>query len=70
MDKDAERVTVSVRYLMDVGLWDSACEAAGISPWAVHEGQMDNLDTVSVSINAAEAMGLLPTRSSPAWRAR
>ena len=41
-------LTVTVRTLLDLGLWLTYCEASGASEWAINEGRMDGADVVSV----------------------
>lgn len=53
------RVLITARELFDRGLWNQACELAGLSSWAVNEGQMDMDDEVSLSAMAADKLGLL-----------
>ena len=32
------KTTLTVRQIMDLGLWDKVCEYKGINPWALNEG--------------------------------
>lgn len=53
------KILITARELMDRHQWDRACELAGLSPWAVNEGQMDMDDEVTLTAEAAGKLGLL-----------
>lgn len=40
--------------LMDLDLWDTYCEQAGISVWAVNEGLMDSKKDIEVPLYIAQ----------------
>jgi len=64
MSESRGNVSVSAKYLLATGLWDAACEQTGMSPWAVNEGQMDRDEMVTLTVEQAEGIGLLPERRS------
>lgn len=50
---------LTVRHIMDRGLWDRVCEQKGINPWAVNEGLMSSDEMILFSPIEWEAAGLL-----------
>lgn len=39
-------VSMTVKQIKDLGLWDKVCEYKGINPWAINEGIMDYDDII------------------------
>lgn len=52
-------IRITARELMGYGIWNQACDAIGISSWAVNEGQLDMDDSVTLSVVQARDLGLL-----------
>lgn len=55
-------VTVTARELLDRLVWTEACEMLGLNEWAVNEGRMSADDTVALTVEQADKLGLLRTR--------
>lgn len=53
------QVKITVRELLDKGLWDQACEMTGLNVWAINEGLMDSSDEVTFTQEQAQELGLL-----------
>jgi len=53
------KVKVTVRELMDKGVWDEVCELLGLNPWCVNEGLMDSSEEIELTETQAKQMGLL-----------
>lgn len=39
-------IKMTVRQIMDLGLWDEVCEYKGINPYAINEGLMEDSDII------------------------
>lgn len=50
---------VTVRELMDLGLWIEVCDELGINEWAVNEGRMSSSEEVEMTLEQALAVGLV-----------
>ena len=40
------KVTMTVKQIMDLGLWDKVCEYKGWDVWILNEGRIDSLEEV------------------------
>lgn len=58
MDGVTVTVTVTVEFLMNLGVWGNACEVLGINPWAANEGLASTTDTLTMTLDQAHKIGL------------
>ena len=49
---------LTVREIMDAGLWNRVCEIKGYNPWAVNEGLMGGDDTITLDTDECRELGL------------
>ena len=48
------KLFVTVRYIMDAGLWERICDVNGINPWALNEGLCDYNTEIEISLGKLE----------------
>lgn len=53
------KITMTVREIMDKGLWLEVCQMKGISEWAVNEGRMNSNEEIILSENEAQRLRLI-----------
>lgn len=52
---------LTIREIMDRGLWDEFCEIRGWSVWCVNEGRCDSSEVVELTSEEARKLFGLPT---------
>jgi hypothetical protein len=52
-------ITITVKRLMERGLWDLYCDVTGTNPFACNEGLMSEEDLITLDFEEAKAIGLL-----------
>lgn len=52
-------VSVTVRRLMDRGVWDEFCSLRGVNPWAVNEGLLQETESFELTEQEALRLGLI-----------
>jgi len=52
-------VKVSTQELINLGIWEIACDVLGMNVWAVNEGLMDSDEIITLSQWQAQELGLI-----------
>lgn len=52
-------VSVTVRRLMDLGVWDQFCSLRSVDPWAVNEGLLQYTESFELTEREAKHLGLI-----------
>ena len=52
------KVVVTVRDIIERGLWEKVCELKGLNGWAVAEGLIDEDDEIVLTEEEAKEIGL------------
>jgi hypothetical protein len=60
--REVVTITITAREALDRGIWDDLCELKGFCIWAVNEGLMESSDSISLTEDEAEQLGLLRAR--------
>ncbi len=58
------RIVVTVREIMDRGVWLEFCRIRCINEWAVNEGLLDSDAEFTLTALEAQRLGLLPDRDA------
>jgi len=53
------RIVVTIRELMDYGVWDDYCEKVGWDVWCVKNGRADSSEEVSLDKETAMQYGFI-----------
>jgi hypothetical protein len=62
MKKEDIKIKVTLGDIMDaplIGSWTYICEKYGINEWCLNEGRAEKEDTIEISLNDAEYIGLI-----------
>ena len=53
------KIIVTVREVLDNGIWDKLCDLKGINVWAVNEGLIDDTEEIILNEKEAKLLGIL-----------
>lgn len=53
------KLIITAREALDKRVWDKLCELKGINRWAIHEGQMDDSQEITLTEDEARSLGLI-----------
>ena len=54
------KIVMTVREIVDAGLWQKFCDATGTNEWARNEGLVDDDTEFTITPEQAEEMGFKP----------
>ena len=52
-------VRISAQELINLGIWEIACDVLGMNEWAINEGLMDSDEIITLSKWEAQELGLI-----------
>ncbi len=52
------KIVMTIREIMDKGLWEDFCEIRGWSVWIVSEGQADSSEEITLTEDEIKKLGI------------